>query len=119
MKYFKLRNNSILSSNDAKNLEDLNLSVKPFILRRKKEDVVKSLLKKIVNKVHIELPNTQKMLYLKVLNDTKKEMDEMIESELFMKSKIKILQLLTKLRQIYIDPTVMYEIYIGERAKIE
>ena len=111
MKYFKLRNNSILSLNDAKNLEDLNLSVKPFILRRKKEDVVKSLPEKIVTKVYIDLPNTQKMLYLKVLNDTKKKMDVMIESEGFMKSIIKILQLLTKLRQICIYPTVMYENY--------
>ena len=119
MKYFKLRNNSILSLNDDKILEDLNLSVKPFILRKKTKMSLSPFQKKIVTKVYIDLPNTQKMLYLKVLNDIDKEMDEMIESEWFMKSKIKILQLLTKLRQICIDPTVMYEIYIGERAKIE
>ena len=108
-----------VTKEDLEILKDLNLSIKPFILRRKKEDVVKSLPEKIENKVYIDLPNKQKMLYLKVLNDTKKEMDEMIESEGFMKSKVKILQLLTKLRQICIDPTVMYENYSGERAKIE
>ena len=73
MKYFKLRNNSILSLNDAKNLEDLNLSVKPFILRRKKEDVVKSLPEKIVTKVYIDLPNTQKCYIWKYLMILKKK----------------------------------------------
>ena len=100
-------------------LENLNHQIKPFILRRKKQDVVKSLPKKIENKIYIELPEKQKMLYMKVLNDTKKEMDEMISEGGFQKSRMKILQLLTKLRQICIDPSVMYENYNGESIKIE
>ena len=36
-------------------LENLNHQIKPFILRRKKQDVVKSLPKKIENKIYIEL----------------------------------------------------------------
>ena len=100
-------------------LESLNHQIKPFILRRKKQDVVKSLPKKIENKIYIELPEKQKMLYMKVLNDTKKEMDEMISEGGFQKSRMKILQLLTKLRQICIDPSVMYENYNGESIKIE
>ena len=56
---------------------------------------------------------------MKVLNDTKKEMDEMISEGGFQKSRMKILQLLTKLRQICIDPSVMYENYNGESIKIE
>lgn len=100
-------------------LENLNHQIKPFILRRKKKDVVKSLPKKIENKIYIELPEKQKMLYMKVLNDTKKEMDDMISEGGFQKSRMKILQLLTKLRQICIDPSVMYENYNGESIKIE
>ena len=100
-------------------LENLNRQIKPFILRRKKKDVVKSLPKKIENKIYIELPEKQKMLYMKVLNDTKKEMDDMISEGGFQKSRMKILQLLTKLRQICIDPSVMYENYNGESIKIE
>ena len=59
------------------------------------------------------------MLYMKVLKDTKKEMDEMIRDGGFEKSRMKILQLLMKLRQICIDPSVMYENYIGDRVKID
>ena len=111
-----------ISDVDEKSLEllkSLNYQIKPFILRRKKSDVIKSLPEKIENKVYIELPNKQKMLYLKVLNDTKKEMDEVIENGGFQKSRMKILQLLTKLRQICIVPSVMYENYDGEKIKIE
>lgn len=100
-------------------LKNLNYQIKPFILRRKKQDVVKSLPDKIENKIYIDLPEKQKMLYLKVLNDTKKEMDEMINEGGFQKSRMKILQLLMKLRQICIDPNVMYDNYEGESIKIE
>ena len=108
-----------VTETDLKILKLLNYQITPFILRRKKEDVIKSLPEKIENKVYIDLPEKQKKLYLKVLNDTKKEMDKMIRNGGFQKSRMKILQLLTKLRQICIDPNVMYENYDGESIKIE
>lgn len=118
----KFREKYNIKNVDEKGLEVLNnLSnqIKPFILRRKKSDVVKSLPKKIENKIYIDLPDKQKMLYMKVLKDTKKEMDEMIRDGGFEKSRMKILQLLMKLRQICIDPSVMYENYTGDRIKID
>ena len=118
----KFREKYNIKDVDEKGLEVLNnLSnqIKPFILRRKKSDVVKSLPKKIENKIYIDLPDKQKMLYMKALKDTKKEMDEMIRDGGFEKSRMKILQLLMKLRQICIDPSVMYENYTGDRIKID
>lgn len=100
-------------------LKTLNYQIKPFILRRKKSDVVLSLPEKIENNIYIDLPETQKKLYLKVLHDTQREMDEIAASGDFMKSRVKILQLLTRLRQICIDPNVIYDNYFGESAKIE
>lgn len=100
-------------------LNNLSNQIKPFILRRKKSDVVKSLPAKIENNIYIDLPEKQKMLYMKVLKDTREEMDEMIRTGGFQKSRMKILQLLMRLRQICIDPTVMYENYTGDRVKIE
>ena len=118
----KFREKYNIKDVDEKGLEVLNnLSnqIKPFILRRKKSDVVKSLPKKIENKIYIDLPDKQKILYMKVLKDTKKEMDEMIRDGGFEKSRMKILQLLMKLRQVCIDPSVMYENYTGDRIKID
>ena len=108
-----------IDEDSLKIIELLNHQIKPFILRRKKSDVIKSLPEKIENKVYIDLPKKQKMLYLKVLNDTKKEMDELIGEGRISKIKMKILQLLTKLRQICIDPSVMYDNYNGESIKID
>lgn len=100
-------------------LKNLNYQISPFILRRKKKDVIESLPDKIEKNIYIELPDKQKKLYLKVLKDTRKEIDNVIEEEGFAKARMKILQLLMKLRQICIDPKVMYENYDGERIKIE
>ena len=118
----KFREKYNIKDVDEKGLEILNnlsRQIQPFILRRKKKDVVKFLPKKIENKIYIELPDKQKMLYMKVLKDTKKEMDEMIKDGGFEKSRMNILQLLMKLRQICIDPSVMYENYTGDRIKID
>lgn len=100
-------------------LNTLSNQIKSFILRRKKNEVVKSLPAKMENNIYIDLPDKQKILYMKVLKETKEEMDEMIKTGGFQKSRMKILQLLMRLRQICIDPTVMYENYTGDRVKIE
>lgn len=108
-----------VDEDSIKILKNLNYQISPFILRRKKKDVIESLPDKIEKNIYIELPDKQKKLYLKVLKDTRKEIDSVIEEEGFAKARMKILQLLMKLRQICIDPKVMYENYDGERIKIE
>ena len=46
-------------------------------------------------------------------------MDQLIMSEGFSKSKLMILQLLTKLRQLCIDPKLVFENYKGKSSKVE
>ncbi len=100
-------------------IKELNYLINPFILRRKKKDVSKELPDKIENNIYLELPDVQKALYLKELKTCQKEMDELIKEEGFSKARFKILQLLTKLRQICVDPSVMYDNYKYESVKIE
>lgn len=119
MKFREKYNIKDVDEEGLKTLNLLNYQITPFILRRKKSDVIKSLPSKLENKIYIDLPESQKMLYLKVLNDTKKEMDDMIASGGFQKSRMKIFQLLTKLRQICIDPNVLYDNYKGESIKLD
>ena len=118
----KFKENYGISDIDLKSLErlkKLNYQIKPFILRRKKKDVSKELPDKIENNIYLELPDIQKALYLNVVKTTKEEMDELIKTEGWSKARFKILQLLTKLRQICIDPSVLYEDYKGESIKLE
>ena len=97
----------------------LNYQIKPFILRRKKKEVSKDLPDKIENNVYLELPEIQKKIYVKELNDTRKEMDELILESGYTKARFKILTLLTKLRQLCIDPSVVYKNYKYDSIKIE
>lgn len=100
-------------------LDDLKKQVHPFILRRKKKDVIKDLPDKIENNIYLDLEAEQKKLYLAELEKTKKKMDTLLQEDQFNKSKIEILKLLTKLRQICIDPSIIYENYTGESTKIK
>lgn len=110
---------SDIKEEDLKRLENLNYQIKPFILRRKKKDVSQDLPDKTENNIYLELPENQKKIYLSVLKETENEINEVIENEGFQKARFKILTLLTKLRQICIDPNVLYTNYEGESIKIE
>ena len=100
-------------------LEDLNYLIKPFILRRKKVDVITDLPDKIENNIYLDLPVKQKKLYLSVLKDSEREFKEILATEGMNKARFKILQLLMKLRQICIDPNILFSNYDGEVIKME
>lgn len=100
-------------------LEDLNYLIKPFILRRKKNDVITDLPDKIENNIYLDLPVKQKKLYLSVLKDSEREFREILATEGMNKARFKILQLLMKLRQICIDPNILFSNYDGEVIKME
>ena len=115
--------NSLYSVKDIdkeeSNLNRLNTQIKYFILRRKKKDVVKDLPDKLENNIYIDLGKTQKQVYMAEVQKTKEELDELIKLEGWSKARFKILQLLTKLRQICIDPSIIFDNYKGESAKID
>ena len=73
---------------------------------------------KIENNIYIELNETQKKLYAANVKETKEEMEEIIATEGYTKARFKILQLLTRLRQLCIDPRIIYSNYKGESSKI-
>ena len=108
-----------VDDDSLKQLNHLNDQIKPFILRRKKKDVVTELPDKIENNIYIDLNSEQKKLYVAQLEKTQKELDNILSTEGFKKGNFKILQLLTKLRQLCIDPRIVYENYQGGSAKIE
>lgn len=100
-------------------LNNLNLQISPFILRRKKIDVAKDLPEKQENNIYFDMYPEQKKLYVAQLKKTKEEMNEIIATEGFLKARFKILQLLTKLRQICIDPKILFDNYKGGSIKID
>ena len=118
-KFGSLYNVKDMKEESIKPLERLNKQIKYFILRRKKKDVVNDLPDKIDNNIYIDLNKKQKEIYAAEVQKTQEEMDDMIKAEGFEGARFKILQILTRLRQICIDPSLVFENYKGESSKIE
>ncbi|HAN09602.1 MAG TPA: helicase [Clostridiales bacterium] len=109
----------IMKDDNKDVLKNLNRHISPFILRRLKKDVLKELPDKIETKMITELTGEQKKLYVAELSKAKKEISQEIKNEGFERSKIKILAILTRLRQICCHPAVYVEGYKGGSGKLE
>ncbi|MFI3261036.1 MAG: DEAD/DEAH box helicase [bacterium] len=99
-------------------LGDLNKLIKPFILRRKKKDVLFDLPDKIENKIFLDLLPEQKKYYVAQVKKSKEEFNKLVEEEGFVQARFKILQLLIRLRQICIDPSIVFDNFEGESVKM-
>jgi SNF2 family DNA or RNA helicase/uncharacterized Zn finger protein len=109
----------IVRSKDEKALDGLRKLVSPFILRRLKSDVLKELPEKTETIMNAKLEDEQLKLYLANVAKIKQELFEQIKQAGFENSKIMILSMLTRLRQLCCDPSLMYENYTGSSAKLE
>ncbi len=93
--------------------------IRPFLLRRMKEDVLSELPDKIESMESVELLPDQKKLYAaylaKLRHDTLKHLDK----DTLRKNRIKILAGLTRLRQICCHPALFVDGYKGSSAKFE
>lgn len=109
----------IIKEEGKKQLEELSMHIRPFILRRLKKDVLRELPPKIEHKMTAELTQEQKKVYLAYLQQIKGEIDKEIEERGFERSQIKILAGLTRLRQICCHPSVFLENFTGESGKMQ
>ncbi|WP_445491395.1 DEAD/DEAH box helicase [Niallia sp. 03133] len=93
--------------------------IRPFLLRRIKEDVLSELPKKIEWQESTDLLPEQKKLYgaylAKLRHDTLKHLDK----DTLRKNKIRILAGLTRLRQICCHPVLFVDGYKGRSAKFD
>lgn len=109
----------IVKNKDRNVLNELNMHIKPFILRRLKKDVIKELPPKIEHNIIVDMTEEQKKIYASFVQQAKEDIDREIEANGFNKSKIKILSMITRLRQICCDPSTFIENYTGDNGKME
>ena len=108
----------IVKDQDEDVMKRLKTMIEPFILRRTKKEVLTELPDKTITVMKSEMEGEQEKLYLSYLAQTKKEIMQEIETQGFEKSQIKILSLLTRLRQICCHPSLFIENYQGESSKL-
>ena len=118
-KFKKQFETEIVKNNDEQKLQKLKTMIEPFILRRTKKQVLTELPDKTITVLNNEMEGEQQKLYLSYLAKAKKEIMQTIKDEGFEKSQIKILSVLTRLRQICCHPSLFIENYEGESSKLK
>jgi len=109
----------IVQNNDKEKLNTLSKFIKPFVLRRLKNEVLKELPEKVESKVIADMTSEQKKLYAAYLKQAQREVAAEIKAKGIEKSKIKILALMMRLRQICCHPALFIENYKGGSGKME
>ncbi|MBF0707585.1 DEAD/DEAH box helicase [Alkalihalobacillus hwajinpoensis] len=93
--------------------------VRPFLLRRMKEDVLAELPDKLESLELTDLLPEQKKLYAAFLAKLKTDTLKHLDRDTISKNRIKILAGLTRLRQICCHPALFVDGYKGSSAKFE
>jgi len=102
------------------NMDDLSARaaltklVHPFILRRLKSDVLTELPPKTEMNCYIEMGETQRKYYLAYVEKLKEALETADSSD-----RMKILAMLTRLRQLCCDPALWVEGYNGGSCKLD
>jgi len=106
----------IVSKNDTNSVKALQKLVSPFILRRLKKEVLTELPDKTETILYAQMESEQSKLYSANVAQIKSQLKNNTDDG---KGRIEILAMLTRLRQICCDPSLVYEDYKGESAKLQ
>ncbi|MFP4392336.1 MAG: SNF2-related protein [Desulfohalobiaceae bacterium] len=96
-----------IKEGDEESLSYLRSRVRPFILRRSKDEVAKDLPPKVENTYFAALENEQKELYASLAKRLKEQVLQKVEEKGMAQSQMSILDALLKLRQICCHPRLL------------
>ncbi|QNL50826.1 DEAD/DEAH box helicase [Olivibacter sp. SDN3] len=104
---------------DEEKARRLQALIKPFVLRRTKNQVATELPPKTEHIFYCKMTDEQTEYYEKVKSEYRNILLEQSIDELVVKSQIQVLQGLSKLRQLANHPLMIDEHYSGESGKFE
>ena len=96
----------ITNFQDKEQLAKLSSRILPFVLRRLKKDVIKDLPDKIEQVSYCELEPTQSKIYEEMIASARKIATKSVDENGFDKSRMVILTLILRLRQICCHPLI-------------
>ena len=117
-KFKELYETPIIKEGNEVAMNKLKKLIEPFVLRRIKGEVLTELPDKMVSVLNSQMVDEQRDIYLSYLAKAKKNAMEEIQENGIEKSQIKILALLTRLRQICCHPSLFIDNYKGESGKL-
>jgi superfamily II DNA or RNA helicase len=92
---------------DMETAQRLRATIKPFVMRRVKQDVAADLPEKIEQEMIVPLAEEQTKLYKQILRQVRKSVLSEVEKQGVSRAQIQILAALTRLRQVACDPRLM------------
>ena len=107
----------IVEDEDASTAAHLREALRPFILRRSKQDVAADLPEKIEQVVYTHMEHEQRRLYDAQVQEVRNMVAQ--QDDRPGGGKFQILALLTRLRQICCDPSLLYEGYEERSCKTD
>lgn len=104
---------------DEDKARKLQALIKPFVLRRTKEQVATELPPKTENLFYSQMTEEQSSVYEEIKSEYRNELLKSLEDGTFAKTQIQVLQGLIKLRQIANHPIMIDKDYEGDSGKFE
>ncbi len=98
---------------------ELNKIVNPFVLRRTKEKVASELPDKTEDIIYCEMESEQRRVYDAYRNEYRSQLLDKIEADGIGKSKMMVLEALTRLRQICDSPVLLNSEEINETQSVK
>ena len=109
----------IVKEKDENAMKKLKMLIEPFVLRRTKKEVLTELPEKTITVLTSDMQEEQRNIYVSYLSEAKEEVKEAIDLNGLEKSHMRILAVLTRLRQICCHPSVFIENYEGGSSKLD
>ena len=104
---------------DEEKARRLQSLIKPFVLRRTKNQVATELPQKTEQLFYCKMSEEQANYYERVKSEYRNDLLRALEDGTYVKSQVQVLQGLTKLRQIANHPEMIDRDYEGESGKFE
>ena len=104
---------------EGQNADDLRRRIRPFLMRRVKEDVLGELPEKMESVLMAELSPEQRRVYDAVLLQKRDQVDQLIKDRGLHRSRAEVLSAITELRQICCHPVLCLSDYQGLSGKME
>lgn len=99
--------------------EELLIRIRPFLLRRLKSEVMKNLPKKNEQVLYAAMTSEQERIYFGLLQTLREHVGKSLAEGNLQKTRIQILSLLLKLRQVCCHPKLLLDDYDGTSGKME
>lgn len=109
----------IAGNSDPRFHKRIQKMIRPFLLRRRKEDVAKDLPEKIEQTVWVEMSEQQRLLYDEFLSGIRQQLIKKVSIDGVSKHRMEILEAIMRLRQICCHPLLTGSEHSSDSAKLD